>query len=169
MCRAATRFPSKEPRIGHHGKLSSHLASQRASMAITCLILTGISHWLLWLHYPALFSLLLPHKFPFQAILSRLPWIQFRSFPSMPSNRNEENTCPLATGIWVVSLFAADSHFLLLERLRSVAMVSGGVTSDQLSLNLDSFWSGGPFQNNVSCMSSFRVYPHWVVRAIWGQ
>ena len=99
MCRAATRFPSKEPRNGHHGKLSSLLASQRVSMCIMCLIFTGISHWLLWLHYSALFSLPLPRRFPFSdmlsgtdivgwAILSRLPWIQFRSFPSMPSNGN---------------------------------------------------------------------------------
>ena len=28
-------------------------------------------------------------------------------------------------------------------------MVSGGVISDQVSLNIDSMWSGGPFQNSV--------------------
>lgn len=31
-------------------------------------------------------------------------------------------------------------------------MVSGSVISEQLSLNIDSMWSGGPFQNSVSSL-----------------
>ena len=31
-------------------------------------------------------------------------------------------------------------------------MVSGGVISDQLSLNIDSMWSGGPFKNSVGAL-----------------
>ena len=55
-------------------------------------------------------------------------------------------------GIWVVSPPVVYPHVPLTHRVSLAAMVSGGVISEQLSLSIDSMWSGGPFQNSVSTL-----------------
>lgn len=76
-----------------------------------------------------------------------------------------ENIYLLAMGIWVVSTSVVYSHIPLIQM---AAMVSGGVISEQLSLNIDSMWSGGPFQNSVSALYPLApecTLPHMIVRA----
>ena len=63
-------------------------------------------------------------------------------------------------GIWVASPSIAYPYLpLLLKWLLLAAMVSGGVTSNQLSLNIDSLWSGWAFFHRLQ-----KEAPAWIWR-----
>jgi len=75
-------------------------------------------------------------------------------------------------GIWVASPSVAYPYRpLLLKWLLLAAMVSGGVTSEQLSLNIDSLWSGGPFQNSVNALYplALECILTWLLELLWWQ
>jgi len=99
MCRATTRFPSKEPRNGNQEIQSSQcprLAPQKAWIPMIYLLFASISHWILCPYYSALSSLPMLRSFPFGggtditsgAILAILQVIQPQSPPNVPSNGN---------------------------------------------------------------------------------
>lgn len=166
--------------------------SHMAWMTATCPLLAGISYWLQWSHYSALFSLPRPHiptlwgilggtDIAGVAILAIRQDIQAQDFPSMPSNGNAlwykkeasnwvREYLPIGNGYLGGESFCSiitRSYYLNASLL--AAMVSGGVISEQLSLNIDSMWSGGPFQNNVSalyllaseCTITWLLELHW--------
>ena len=101
------------------------LAPQRAwiVITITCLIFAGISHWLPWPYYGALFSLLHPRNFTVSdiggAILAISQWTQARSFSSMPSNGNALWYKEAASN-WVTEYLPIGNGYLGGESFRSI-------------------------------------------------
>jgi hypothetical protein len=60
--------------------------------------------------------------------------------------------CRSGMGIWVVRRSRLILLALFYERRWGVAMVNGDPVYDRIQLNIESLWSGGPFQDPVSIL-----------------